>query len=169
MSSDDPSPDLERPGFEPFIALVDKCARVLRNDMLTSGHARGYTELAGAHDAVFATLPPEGARAADMAARAGITRQSMGEVVRDMARLGIVEMVPDPSDRRAKIVQYTEYGREVAQGGFDHILEVEDLLRDEFGEADLATTRRVLARIREMLAPATVGEPVPAAVRPREA
>ena len=152
MSRGIDGPRFERPGFEPFIALVDKCARVLRNDMLASGHARGYTELAGAHDAVFATLPPEGARAADMAARAGITRQSMGEVVRDMARLGIVEMVPDPSDRRAKIVQYTEYGRKVAQGGFDHIVEVEGLLRDEFGEEDLATTRRVLARIRELLA-----------------
>ena len=85
-------------------------------------------------------------------ARAGMTRQSMGEVVRDMARLGIVEMVPDPSDRRAKIVQYTDYGRKVAQGGFDHIVEVEEQLRAEFGAEDLATTRRVLGRIRELLA-----------------
>ncbi|NYI45548.1 DNA-binding MarR family transcriptional regulator [Nocardioides aromaticivorans] len=157
MSRASEQPDLERPHFEPFIALADKCARALRNDMLTSAHARGFTELAGAHDAVFATLPPEGARAADMATRAGITRQSMGEVVRDMARLGIVEMVPDPSDRRAKIVRYTDYGRKVAQGGFDHILEVEDMLREEFGEEDLATTRRVLARVRELLA----GSPAP--------
>lgn len=168
MSRGSDAPRFVRPGFEPFIALVDKCARVLRNDMLTSAHARGFTELAGAHDAVFATLPSEGARAADMAARAGITRQSMGEVVRDMARLGLVEMVPDPSDRRAKIVQYTDYGRTVAQGGFDHILDVEERLREEFGEDDLATTRRVLARVRELLAPETVGEPLPAAVRSQE-
>lgn len=161
-------PRVQRPGFEPFIALVDKCARVLRTDMLRNAHARGFSEIAGAHDAVFATLPPEGARAADMAARSGITRQSMGEVVRDMVRLGILEMVPDPSDRRAKIVQYTDYGKTVAQAGFDHILAVEDLLRDEFGADDLATTRRVLARVRELLAPETAGEPLPAAVRPRE-
>lgn len=168
MSRGADDPRFARPGFEPFIALVDKCARVLRTDMLRNAHTRGFSEIAGAHDAVFATLPPEGARAADMAARSGITRQSMGEVVRDMVRLGILEMVPDPSDRRAKIVQYTDYGRKVAQAGFDHIVEVEGLLRDEFGADDLATTRRVLARVRELLAPETAGDPLPAAVQPRE-
>lgn len=168
MSRASGTPDPERPHFEPFIALVDKAARVLRVDMLRHAHRSGYTEIGDAHNAVFATLPPEGARAADMAARSGITRQSMGEVVRDMARLGIVEMVPDPTDRRAKIVRYTDYGKTVAQTGFDHILAVEDLLREEFGAEDLATTRRVLARVRELLAPETVGEPLPAAVLPRE-
>lgn len=154
MSRVSDAPDLERPHFEPFIALVDKAARVLRVDMLRHAHRSGFTEIGDAHNAVFATLPPEGARASDMAARSGITRQSMGEVVRDMARLGMVEMVPDPSDRRAKIVRYTDYGRTVAQTGFTHILAVEDQLRDEFGDDDLATTRRVLLRVREMLAPA---------------
>lgn len=157
MSRASRTPDLRRPHFEPFIALVDKAARVLRTDMLRNAHARGFSEIAGAHDAVFATLPPEGARAADMAARSGITRQSMGEVVRDMVRLGILEMVPDPSDRRAKVVQYTDYGKTVAQAGFDHIVAVEDQLRAEFGEEDLATTRRVLLRVRELLA----GSPAP--------
>lgn len=168
MSRGPDRPRFARPHFEPFIALAEKAARVLRTDMLRNAHARGYTEVAPAHNAVFATLPPEGARAADMAARSGITRQSMGEVVRDMVRLGMLEMVPDPSDRRAKIVRYTDHGKTVAQAGFDHILDIEERLREEFGEADLATTRRVLGRVRDMLGPETAGEPVPAAVRPRE-
>lgn len=154
MSREPDAPHFERPDFEPFIALMDKGARVLRTDMLRHAHACGYTELAPAHNAVFATLPPEGARAADMASRSGITRQSMGEVIRDMVRLGLLEMVPDPSDKRAKVVTYTAYGKEVAQAGYDHIVAVEERLREEFGEDDLATTRRVLLRVREMLAPA---------------
>lgn len=146
------SRDLRRPGFEPFIALVDKASRALRVDMIRRAHESGFTEMAPAHNAVFATLPPEGARAADMAARAGITRQSMGEVVRDMVRLGMLEMVPDPDDRRAKVVRYTDHGRAIAQAGFDHIVAVEEQLREELGEDDLATTRRVLLRVRELLA-----------------
>ena len=58
---------LRRPGFEPFIALVDKASRVLRADMIDHGHAAGFMEMTPAHNAVFATLPPDGARAADMA------------------------------------------------------------------------------------------------------
>ncbi|MBM0124356.1 MarR family winged helix-turn-helix transcriptional regulator [Pimelobacter simplex] len=146
------SRDLVRPDDEPFIALVDKTARVMRNDMLANAHRAGYAEIAPAHNAVFATLPPEGARSADMAARAGITRQSMGEVVRDMVRLGILEMVPDPSDRRAKIVTYTDYGTKVAQAGMDHIVALDRTLRDELGD-DYDAARRVLARVREMLTP----------------
>lgn len=147
------SSELVRPDFEPFIALTEKAARALRDDMLANGHRAGFTEMSASHNAVFATLGPEGSRAADMAARIGITRQSMGEVVRDMVRLGILEMVEDPSDRRAKLVRYTAYGEKVAQEGFNHIMEVEKIFRDEFGAADLETTRKVLRRVREMLRP----------------
>lgn len=147
------SRDSARPTYEPLIALVDKTARVMRVDMLANAHRAGFTEIAPAHNAVFASLPPEGARAADMAARAGITRQSMGEVVRDLVRLGIVEMVPDPSDGRAKVVTYTAYGKEVAQAGFDHIVALDQQFRDEFGDEDYDVARRVLDRIRELLTP----------------
>ena len=97
----------------PMIALVEKAAHGLGVDMVRTAHAHGFTEVRLAHDAVFGTLPGEGARITDMAARAGITKQSMGEVVRELVELGICRMEPDPSDRRAKIVTYTDYGREV--------------------------------------------------------
>ena len=112
------SRELVRPDFVPMIAMAEKSARALRADMLRAAHARGFTELQPAHNAVFATLPPEGARAADMAARSGVTRQSMGEVIRDMVGLGLLESVADPADRRAKIVRFTDYGMEVAQQGY---------------------------------------------------
>ena len=37
--------------------------------------------------------------------RAQITKQSMAELVLHLERLGYVERVPDPSDRRAKLVR----------------------------------------------------------------
>jgi DNA-binding MarR family transcriptional regulator len=52
-----------------------------------------------------------------MATRAGITRQSMGEILREMVDLDIVEMRPDPEDRRAKLVTYPGHGRWVASIG----------------------------------------------------
>ena len=42
----------------------------------------------------------------------------MGEVVRDLVALGVVEMVPDPDDGRAKLVRYTEAGRAQARQGY---------------------------------------------------
>ena len=84
-----------------------------------------------------------------MAARAGITRQSMGEIIRGLVALGVVEMRPDPEDGRAKIVAYTPMGREIARAGSQHILDLEHQFVEEFGE-DYETARRVLTRVVEM-------------------
>ena len=152
------------PGFIPFIALTDKAARALRYDMLEHALRSGY-DIQPSHNAVFATLPAEGARSADMAARAGVTRQSMGESIRDMVSRGMLEMVPDPTDGRAKIVRYTDFGREVSNAGFQHILDLDKRFRDEFGDEDFETACRVLARVREMLEDAA-DDWTPAAVDP---
>lgn len=135
----------------PLIALVEKAARALRSDLLAQAHRAGYLEVQPAHNAVFATLPSGGARAADMAARAGVTRQSMGESVREMVGLGLLETVPDPRDGRAKIVRFTEYGRTVAGVGLTHLREQDSRFREAFGDEDYDTARRVLAGIRELL------------------
>ena len=157
------SRELTRPDSVPLIALAEKSARALRTDMVRNAHARGLTEIQPAHNAVFATLPADGARAADMAARAGVTRQSMGEVIRDMVGLGLLETVPDPADGRAKIVRFTDDGLGFAQQGYEHIIDLERILRDTFGDDDVDATRRVLAGIIEMLGDASSPEPLPKA------
>ena len=132
----------------PLIGLVEKAATGLGVDMVKTAHAHGFTEVRLAHDAVFGTLPGEGARITEMAARAGITKQSMGEVVRELVDLGICRVEPDPNDRRAKLVTYTDYGREFTDVGFRHLQQMERRLARTFGE-DYETTRRVLEWVIE--------------------
>ena len=118
--------------------------------MVREAQHRGFEEAKNSFNAVFGTLSTEGARSVDLAARAGITRQSMGEVVRELVGLGLLEMVPDPSDRRAKLVRYTEKGLTEAQSGYEYILEFESRLVAEFGE-EYEAARRVLDRVAELL------------------
>lgn len=145
MSRPVPTPDRM-----PLIRIIDLLNRVLQVDMVTTANERPGPRLTYAHNAVFSTLQVEGSRASDMAAVAGITRQSMGEIVRGLVDLGLVEMRPDPADKRAKIVAYTPLGLEVAGAGFQHIIDLEQQFAEEFGE-DYETARRVLSRIVEML------------------
>jgi DNA-binding MarR family transcriptional regulator len=142
------------PAHQPLIALVDRLNRALQSEMVVSGRAAGFPELKHAHNAVFGTLSSsQGSHTTDMAARAGITRQSMGEIVRDLVDLGIVEMTVDPEDRRAKLVTYTEYGLQVARSGRQHIADLEDRLAEEFGEQEYAQVRKILTRIVELVEP----------------
>ncbi len=150
MSSPAEEPMIER---KPLIAIVDRLLRLLAADMLHAAHERGHTQIRPAHDPVFATLPQEGARASDMALRAGITKQSMGEAIRDMVAMGLLEMTEDPSDRRAKLVTYTEAGLAVARDGKRHMYELEQQWIEKFGEKEYETAREVLEGIVELMTP----------------
>jgi DNA-binding MarR family transcriptional regulator len=143
--------DRERPDRKPLIALVDRANRALQADMVRSSHRGGYDATRPAHTALFSTLTsPEGERTVDLAQRAGITRQSMGEVVRDLVELGVVELVPDPADGRAKLVRYTSVGRAQARMGLQHIHDLELRFVEELGD-DYEAARRVLERVVAIL------------------
>lgn len=143
---------LRRPERRPLISLVDKAHRALQADMIRAAQASGQPEAKLAHNAVFATLQLEGSRAADMAARAGITRQSMGEVVRDLERLGLVETVPDPEDGRARIVRYTKAGLVSAQAGYDRIIELDEKIAKVLGPQAYEVLRNALEQIPALVA-----------------
>jgi DNA-binding MarR family transcriptional regulator len=144
-------PELPSPEYVPLIAVVHRLNKALQLDMVRAAHRSGFTGLKNSHNAVFATLDAEGSRAADMAAQMGITRQSMGEIIREMVELGIVEMKPDPADRRAKLVTWTEHGLLVARTGYAHILEVEDVCAEELGEKKFGWLREALVRMARLI------------------
>jgi DNA-binding MarR family transcriptional regulator len=139
-----------KPDRTPFIALVRRADRAFQNHMIKEAHARGRTDLKQAHNALFSIMGAEGERASSLATRAGITRQSMGEVIRDLVGLGILEMVPDPEDGRAKVVRYTEEGTRFTNQGFRHIRSLEDRFVEEFGP-DYEAARDVLERVVTLL------------------
>ena len=144
-------PDAPHPDRTPLIALVNRANRALQSDMVREAHRQGHPEVKYAHNAVFSTLNEPGARAIDMAARAGITRQSMGEIIREMVSLGILEMRPDPDDRRAKLVTYTKSGLEHARSGYQHIMDLEKRFADEFGDEEYEIVRSFLERLVPLL------------------
>ena len=151
MSSPMPPPFSDE--RSPLILLVNRADRALQADMVRFAHERGYPQVKPAHNAVFGALGGSGARATDLAVRAGITRQSMGEIVRDLVGLGFVTMEPDPLDRRAKLVKYTPAGVELTNGGFQHILGLEERFAEEFGAERYEQVRAVLSAVVQLLEP----------------
>jgi len=74
---------------------------------------RGHPEVRAAHSAVFQYLDDTGTTVSALADRAQMTKQAMAELVHHLEAHGYVSRVPDPADRRAKLVLATERGREV--------------------------------------------------------
>jgi DNA-binding MarR family transcriptional regulator len=75
--------------------------------------ARGYRDLRPAHLVVFQHLDPGGNRQTDLAERAQMTKQSMGYLIDYLEERGYVARIPDPKDRRARLVVLTDRGRDV--------------------------------------------------------
>ena len=74
---------------------------------------RGHPEVRAAHSAVFQYLDDTGTTVSALAERAQMTKQAMAELVHHLEAHGYVSRVPDPADRRAKLVLATERGRDV--------------------------------------------------------
>lgn len=73
-------------------------------------YALGYRDIRPRHFTVFSHLDLDGTRASELARRAGMTRQSMGELVAELVELGYLEQRPNATDRRSKVVMLTPRG-----------------------------------------------------------
>jgi len=79
-----------------------------------------------------------------LAELAGITKQSAGEIVDDLAKRGYVERTPDPADKRAKLICLTDRGIEAQRVAFGLLADVEDRWAERFGATRMKQLRKLL-------------------------
>src|SRR5215218_8311342 len=77
--------------------------------------AAGITDITLAQARVAARIGPQGTRVSDLAEQARVTKQSAAFLVEQLEAAGYVERVPDPSDRRARLVRLTSRACRVVQ------------------------------------------------------
>jgi DNA-binding MarR family transcriptional regulator len=122
-----------------------------------------FGDIRPAHGCVFRYMSERGLRLTEIAERGNMTKQSAGEVVDYLVAQGYVRRVPDPDDRRAKLVRLTERG-EVAQAyGFRLLAEIEERWGERYGAERIAGLRAMLEEIAAVEAPFAMPEAVSAA------
>lgn len=118
-----------------------------------------FSDIRLVHGCVFRYMKEEGLRLTEIAERGNMTKQSAGEVVDDLVALGYVERIPDPDDRRAKIVRLTERGEAAQSYGFQLLAEIEQRWGERYGAERIADLRATLEEIAAVEAPFAVSEP----------
>lgn len=94
----------------PLIELLKSITQAMVTELVERLRAAGYADITVTHHPVFYNIDADGTRLTELAARAGTTHQSMGELVTGLVRLGYVERRTDPEDRRARLVRLTRRG-----------------------------------------------------------
>jgi DNA-binding MarR family transcriptional regulator len=89
----------------------------------------------------------DGLRLADLAQRAGVTPQSMGQWVDELEALGYVERRPDINDRRAKRIHLTRKGKKSNKIEWQVVREIDNALKDVLGEKRLQAMRGALEEL----------------------
>lgn len=90
--------------------LLNNAVKRFESQILAHLEKAGHGGLSLSHIAITRNLDLEGTRATELARRAGITKQSAGELIAQLEQLALVERRPDPEDKRAKIVCFTPKG-----------------------------------------------------------
>lgn len=93
-------------------------------------------------------IEPEGSRPTALARRAQVTRQSMHEVLATMEEAGLIELRPDPLDRRAKLAVLTPAGWEAEREGLQAVLAVHRHWESVIGAGKMG---KLMGLLRELL------------------
>lgn len=132
-------------------ALLAIPVQVIGRQVSAALAERGFTDYRPTYQVVFQWCKPEGSRLTELAERAGITKQSMGEIIDVLEQRGYVERVPDPTDGRATLIRRTERGWEVNRVAREVVEEIQEEWAQALGEEQFAQLLHNLRRLAILL------------------
>jgi DNA-binding MarR family transcriptional regulator len=146
------------PGQIPLPGLMEVVQDALFAEFREELVESGYGDIRPTHGCVFRFIREEPLRLTELATLAGMTKQSSGEVIDNLVDLGYVKRVPDPQDRRAKLLCLTERGEEAQKTGLGLFKKVEQRWAKRYGPERFAQLRELLEEIAITESPSAVPE-----------
>ena len=117
-----------------------------------------FADIRPTHGCIFRFVRGQGMRLTVLAEMAGMTKQSVGEIVDDLVARGYVQRIPDPEDKRAKLICLTERGERAQATGLALFAKVEKQWAERYGSKRVAELRELLEEMAANEAPAAAPE-----------
>ncbi|MCB5163951.1 MarR family transcriptional regulator [Streptomyces bambusae] len=131
--------------FIPYRALEDRVFAALAE--------AGYDDFTPAQARVMQRIGPHGTRLTDLAAQAQITKQTAGFLVDQLEKTGYVRRLPDPTDKRARLVCVAEKAWAAKRVADAVVAEVEQEWQSHLGARRMKHLREALTMLREITDP----------------
>lgn len=144
----------ERTADEPNIGLLLFIPyRELENRVIAALRAAGFDDVTTAQMKIAQRIGPNGTRLTELAQQAQVTKQTAGFLVDQLERAGWVERIPDPSDKRARLVRISQRGEQAIPIADGVLAEVEAEWTAHLGTRRMAQLRGSLTALREITDP----------------
>ncbi len=131
----------------PLPGLLEMASEVMFAEFRVELEEAGYGDIRPTHGCVFRFVHEDGMRLTELAQRADMTKQSIGEIVDDLAGRGYVERFPDPGDKRAKLIRLTAKGEEAQAIGLGLFAKLEQRWGERYGPKRIAAARKLLEEL----------------------
>ncbi|MEM7734904.1 MAG: MarR family transcriptional regulator [Deinococcota bacterium] len=132
-----------------FGRLFQRVSRAHNGHMLEQLAKFGHKDLTHFHTALITNLDREGNRISELAERAGMSNQSMGQLVSELEQRGYIQRKRDPQDGRAFLIHFSEQGLQLLQDANQAKAQVEADYATSIGDAGLLELRRLLEALLE--------------------
>ena len=152
MSQDSHKADL----WIPMAGLFEIAKDAFFEDFRAELEQTEFADIRPTHGCVFRFVRSPGMRLTVLAEMAGMTKQSVGEIVDDLETRGYVRRIPDPDDKRAKIICLTERGERAQATGLALFAKVEEQWAERYGAERIAQVRELLEEVAANEAPTAV-------------
>lgn len=108
--------------------------------------AKGWPQITRAQSMIFVNIGEGVTRPSEIANRLGVTRQAVHQTLNELIELGLITLVPDENDRRAKRVEFTDKGLQIGRDAVYTLQEVEKLLAQRLGGDTVNLMREALEK-----------------------
>jgi len=131
--------------------VLGAASRGLIAAMMSKVAECGFRDMTPAFASLMPLLDADGARPSVLAQRAGISKQAISQLVRELEERGYVEQVSDPTDTRAKIVRLTKLGVALREACQTMRHEINAAALEALGPSRLARLHRDLVQLTAAL------------------
>lgn len=128
-------------------ALLRVPAQAIHRRIIQELNEAGFATLRLPHMAVLQFPGPDGVRPGTLAARAGVSKQAMNQLLRSLERLGYLARIHESGG--ASVVQLTRRGRDAYMRMHAILRAIEQEWSAELGAREFAQLKRLLGRVWE--------------------
>ncbi len=131
-----------------FGQVLIKSAR-LYNEAAIAKLREHVPGIRAAHTVLFPHVSMAGIRLTDLAARIGVSKQAVAQLVDELVGMGAFEKVPDPSDGRARLIRWSNAGQ--IHAGLAALAQVQGALTSALGAERVGRMQKDLAALLDAL------------------
>ena len=120
-----PSPELRAERNRRLYRSLTRTLREYDRKLVEGLHAHGFTDFSPAFPALLSNVDLAGTPIGVASRRAGVSRQAVGQLVREVERCGYARRERSPTDARVTIIRFTPRGKRMLARVLELVDEIE--------------------------------------------